>query len=90
MRYDDLPRSASMSSLQIRELPAELYEALALKARLEQRSLAQQAVTELRKTLSDGSARRLVLSDVRRRLKHERPRPPRLSLEKLVREDRTR
>jgi plasmid stability protein len=79
-----------MPSLQIRELPAELYEALALRARLEQRSLAQQAVTELRKTLSDGSARRLVLADVRRRLREENPRPPRLSLERLVREDRAR
>ncbi len=79
-----------MSSLQIRELPAELYEALALRARLEQRSLAQQAVTELRKALSDGSARKLVLEDVRRRLRQERPRPVRISLEKLVREDRTR
>ncbi len=79
-----------MSSLQIRELPAELYEALALRARLEQRSLAQQAVTELRKTLSDGSARKLVLEDVRRRLRQEKPRPVRISLEKLVREDRTR
>ena len=79
-----------MPSLQIRELPAELYEALALRARLEQRSLAQQAVTELRRTLSDGSARKLVLEDVRRRLREEKPRPPRLSLEKLVREDRAR
>lgn len=79
-----------MSSLQIRELPAELYEALALRARLEQRSLAQQAVTELRKTLSDGSARKLVLADVRRRLHDEKPWTPRLSLEKLVREDRAR
>ena len=78
------------SSLRIRELPAERYEALALRARLEQRSLAQQAVTELRKTLSDGSARKLVLADVRRRLREERPRPPRLSLEKRVREDRSR
>ena len=79
-----------MSSLQIRELPAEVYEALALRARLEQRSLAQQAVTELRKTLSDGSARKLVLVDVRRRLRDEKPRAPRLPLEKLVREDRAR
>ncbi|KAA0251015.1 hypothetical protein FBQ97_14565 [Acidobacteria bacterium ACD] len=79
-----------MASLQIRELPAELYEALALRARLEQRSLAQQAVTELRKSLSDGSARRLVLEEVRRRLHEGSPRPRRLSLEKLVREDRTR
>lgn len=79
-----------MASLQIRELPAELYEALALRARLEQRSLAQQAVTELRKSLSDGSARRLVLEEVRRRLREEKPRPRRLSLERLVREDRAR
>lgn len=79
-----------MPSLQIRELPTELYEALALRARLEQRSLAQQAVTELRKTLKDGSARKLVLADVKRRLREEKARTPRLSLEKLVSEDRAR
>lgn len=79
-----------MPSLQIRELPADLYEALALRARLEQRSLAQQAVTELRRTLKDGSARKLVIADVRRRLREENARPPRLSIESLVSEDRAR
>lgn len=79
-----------MPSLHIRDLPPELHATLALRARLEHRSLAQQAVTELRKTLSDGSERKLVLEDVRRRLREEKPRPPCVSLEKIVREDRDR
>lgn len=77
-----------MPSLYIPDLPPDLHATLALRARLEHRSLAQQAVTELRKTLSDGSKRKLVLEDVRRRLREEEPRPPRVSLEKIVREDR--
>ena len=38
-----------MPSLQIRELPEDVYEALAERARREGRSLAQQAVAELRR-----------------------------------------
>ncbi len=36
-----------MASLQIRDIPAELYEALTERARRNRRSLAQQAVTDL-------------------------------------------
>ncbi len=36
-----------MASLQIRDMPEDLYEALAERARLERRSLAQQAVADL-------------------------------------------
>ena len=38
-----------MASLQIRELPDDIYQALAERARREGRSLAQQAVAELRR-----------------------------------------
>jgi antitoxin FitA len=38
-----------MASLQIRELPDDVYEALVRSARAEARSLAQQAVVELRR-----------------------------------------
>jgi plasmid stability protein len=39
----------SMPSLQIRDLPDDVYRALALRAEREGRSLAQQALHELRK-----------------------------------------
>ena len=42
MHYD-----VPMPSLQIRDVPEELYEALSLRARAEHRSLAQQAIVEL-------------------------------------------
>lgn len=38
-----------MRSLQIRQLPEDVYEALAERARREGRSVAQQAVAELRR-----------------------------------------
>lgn len=38
-----------MASLQIRELPDDVYEALARRAKAEGRSLAQQAVVELKR-----------------------------------------
>lgn len=48
-----------MASLQIRELPDGLYQALALRAEREHRNLKQQALTELRDALGgDPTARR--------------------------------
>ena len=44
MRYDE-----AMPSLQIRDLPEDVYRALAERAEREGRSLAQQALHELRK-----------------------------------------
>ncbi len=38
-----------MSTLQIRQVPEDVYQALAFRADREQRSLAQQAIVELRK-----------------------------------------
>jgi plasmid stability protein len=52
-----------MPSLQIRELPEDVYEVLAERARREGRSLAQQAVAELRRMVELAAAdqRRQVL-----------------------------
>lgn len=60
-----------MPSLQIRELPEDIYEALAYRAKRSGRSLAQQAVVELRKmTLLGAHDRRLaVLDEIERRPK---------------------
>ena len=61
----------SMPSLQIRELPEDVYEALAYRAKRSGRSLAQPAVVELRKmTLLGSRDRRLaVIEEIRRRPK---------------------
>jgi plasmid stability protein len=78
-----------MPSLQIRDLPDDLYQALAFRARQEHRSLAQQAVAELRRvpTLTAGERRRAVIARIRATLqKPEIPLSP--SPEDLVREDR--
>ena len=58
-----------MASLQIRDLPDDVYRALAERARRQGRSLAQQALFELRK-LAEVEAeerRRRVLETLRRR-----------------------
>lgn len=62
-----------MPSLQVRELPEDVAEALARAAREENRSLAQQTVVELRRALglpSDALARRRAVLD---RLASESP-----------------
>ena len=79
----------AMPSLQIRDLPEEVYRALAERAEREGRSLAQQALHELRQMpeLQAREQRRALIGNLRRR----RPDP---SLEKapdpvtLIREDR--
>lgn len=48
-------RSAPMPTLQIRDLPDDVYQGIAAAARSEQRSLSQQAVVELRRALGLGS-----------------------------------
>jgi len=80
-----------MASLQIRNLPDDVYEALALRAERANRSLAQQALVELRgdAKADPASRRRAVLDLIRRELgngsKRLRPSP-----ESLVRADRER
>jgi hypothetical protein len=87
MHYD-----VAMPSLQIRELPADVYEALSERAKAEHRSLAQQAVVDLRR-LSEPEGlerRRRLLAEIRERMRRgEGPklsRPP----EELIREERDR
>lgn len=81
-----------MPTLQIRDMPAEVYEALALRAHTERRSLAQQAVVELgRMPELQARKRRLALiAELRDRLRRTPPVTPRAGLARLVREDRDR
>ena len=80
----------AMASLQIRNLPEDVYEALALRAERASRSLAQQALVELKGGDSAPSdKRRRVLESIRRDLAEGavRLKP---SPESLVRADRER
>lgn len=81
-----------MASLQIRELPDDVYEALARRARAEGRSLAQQAVVEL-KRLPGRDARERRRETVERllgRLGDAPGRDLRPAPDILIREDRER
>lgn len=80
-----------MSSLQIRHLPDDVYQALSLRAERAKRSLAQQALVELREQVEDGGrmVRSRVLAEIRKSLASTSARalpPP----EQFVREDRVR
>ncbi len=80
-----------MPSLQIRNLPDDVYEALAWRAKKAHRSLAQQALVELRDHLTGttGVGRRDILEAIKRSRKADTPDldpPP----ETLIREDRGR
>ncbi len=81
-----------MPSLQIRDLPEDVYEALAYRAEVEHRSLAQQAIVELRRIpeLAARERRLKVLDEIEREIalegtQHLDPAP-----EDLIREDRER
>lgn len=86
-----------MSSLQIRHLPDDVYQALSLRAERAKRSLAQQALVELREQVEDGGrmVRSRVLAEIRQSLASAststsasaRALPP---PEQWVREDRER
>lgn len=79
-----------MPSLQIRELPSDVYEALAYRAERDGRSLAQQAIVELRRALAmNRSDRGKVLSRIKERAAHE-DRATFPSPEDFLREDRRR
>jgi hypothetical protein len=83
--------NASMPNLQIRDLPEDVYQAVAEAARIERRSLSQQAIIELRRALGlTAAAQRTAqaltaLRESGRRLP-EGAQPP----EDLLREDRDR
>lgn len=77
-----------MGSLQIRDMPEALYEALAQRARRERRSLAQQAVADLSRLeeLEARTRRDLEVEKLR-----QRPRRSKLSDPvRIVRKDRKR
>lgn len=81
-----------MPSLQIRDLPEDVYEALALRAEAEHRSLAQQAIVELRRIpeLTARKRRLEILDELEKRIgkgPSERLSP---AAEDLIREDRER
>jgi len=81
-----------MPSLQIRELPPDLYEALSLRAEREGRSLAQQAIVELRRAREvERRERRLAAVErLEERLGEQGHRRVHRSPEELIREDRHR
>jgi antitoxin FitA len=82
---------ASMRSLQIRDLPEDVYEALSFRAKRNRRSLAQQAivelwnVTELRRAEDRKEIVRLLWRKVEEGTRRVEPAP-----EELLREDRDR
>ena len=80
-----------MATLQIRFLPEDVREALSLRAELEHRSLAQQAIVELRRMpeLQASARRKAVLERVARDLATAGASLP-LDPVSLIREDRER
>lgn len=81
-----------MPSLQIRELPDDLYNSLSLRAEREHRSLAQQALVDLRRALSADktSRRKRVLAEIRADLAGGVFDAPAHDPEGLIRADRER
>lgn len=81
-----------MASLQIRDMPDDVYEALASRARHEHRSLAQQAIVELRRIpeLTARERRLEVLKRLKVRLASEPAPTLSVAPEDLIREDRRR
>ena len=80
--------SVNMPSLQIRDMPDDVYNALAERAQRQRRSLAQQAVADLAR-IPELEARRTRLAVIER-LRAAKPVLPKKSLDpvKLIREDR--
>jgi len=81
-----------MASLKIRNLPDDVYQFLAFRAERAHRSLAQQAVIELRKTTKEepGMRRRQVLHQIRSSIEKSKGRPLSARPEDLIRDDRER
>jgi plasmid stability protein len=81
-----------MASLQIRDMPEDLYESLRLKAEKDHRSLAQQALVLLREALKAGerdSSRRMDALMKIRSSKVE-TKSIGISITELIQEDRRR
>ncbi len=79
-----------MPSLQIRELPLDLYEILSHRANREGRSLAQQAIADLRKVPEFEARQRRMETIERLRSRLGQRTEPLTPPELLIREDRDR
>ena len=79
-----------MPSLQIRNLPDDLYQTLAFRAEQAHRSLAQQALFELRKSTENAGLRQKILMDISQDISALGIQMPSARPEKLLREDRER
>jgi plasmid stability protein len=92
MHYDCAEELPWMPSLQIRDLPDEVYEALSSRAKAGHRSLAQQAIVELRRIpeLTARERRLEILKDLKKRIETEPPRRLPRTPEEILREDRER
>jgi plasmid stability protein len=92
MHYDEDEGDPPMPSLQIRDLPDDVYEALAYRAQAEHRSLAQQAIVELRRIpeLTARERRLEILNELKKRIETEPPSTLSRAPEDLIREDRER
>ena len=81
-----------MPSLQIRNLPDDLYQTLTLRAEQAHRSLAQQALIELRRATGreNYGQRERILETISRDIAGLGTRTPHAPPEMLLREDRDR
>ena len=81
-----------MPSLQIRNLPDDLYETLSFRAEQAHRSLAQQALIELRRATGSAIVRQRegILERISRDIADRGARNLSARPEKLIREDRER
>ena len=81
-----------MPSLQIRNLPDDVYQLLAFRAERAHRSLAQQAIIELRTNSGEtpGIRRRKILIEIRESLEKSKRQPLFARPEDLIRDDRER
>jgi plasmid stability protein len=81
-----------MPSLQIRNLPDDLYQALSFRAERAHRSLAQQAIIELREATGTAASgrRRQILERIKLNLETQGIQTPIVPPEQLLREDRER
>jgi len=81
-----------MPSLQIRQVPVDVYNALAFRAALAHRSLTQQTLAELSLALGNtGKQRRLqVLQKIKQRQAQQPTTLPMPDLQDFIRQDRDR
>jgi hypothetical protein len=89
---DSVEEDIEMPSLQIPDMPEDVFEALACRARLNHHSMAQQAVVELRRIpeLVARERRMEILESLKKRIASEPPARLPINPADLIREDRRR